>query len=195
MNNFSTELYHHGIKGQKWGVQNGPPYPLDYNDHTAAEKRAMKKDAKSIRNSLNRLDQDRAQLTADAIATRNKAANYVLKAAKAETKGKTSKTEEYLLKANDLSKVYKNLVEDLSENRKNTESFIKEAVSKGYVVKSSEITRDVNRGKNFVASLAATGVSAAVTVATGGSTGIGYNLHTVAPGLAYKVYVGDKNVK
>ena len=22
------ELYHHGIKGQKWGVQNGPPYPL-----------------------------------------------------------------------------------------------------------------------------------------------------------------------
>ena len=23
------ELYHHGIKGQKWGVKNGPPYPLD----------------------------------------------------------------------------------------------------------------------------------------------------------------------
>lgn len=23
------ELYHHGIKGQKWGVRNGPPYPLD----------------------------------------------------------------------------------------------------------------------------------------------------------------------
>lgn len=25
----NNELYHHGIKGQKWGVQNGPPYPLD----------------------------------------------------------------------------------------------------------------------------------------------------------------------
>lgn len=24
----NAELYHHGIKGQKWGVQNGPPYPL-----------------------------------------------------------------------------------------------------------------------------------------------------------------------
>lgn len=23
------ELYHHGIRGQKWGVKNGPPYPLD----------------------------------------------------------------------------------------------------------------------------------------------------------------------
>ena len=22
------ELYHHGRKGQKWGVRNGPPYPL-----------------------------------------------------------------------------------------------------------------------------------------------------------------------
>lgn len=22
-------LEHHGIKGRKWGVQNGPPYPLD----------------------------------------------------------------------------------------------------------------------------------------------------------------------
>lgn len=23
------ELYHHGIKGQQWGVRHGPPYPLD----------------------------------------------------------------------------------------------------------------------------------------------------------------------
>lgn len=32
-------LVHHGIKGQKWGKQNGPPYPLDYNDHSKAEKK------------------------------------------------------------------------------------------------------------------------------------------------------------
>ena len=25
----SDYLYHHGIKGQKWGKRNGPPYPLD----------------------------------------------------------------------------------------------------------------------------------------------------------------------
>lgn len=24
-----SELLHHGIKGQSWGVRNGPPYPLD----------------------------------------------------------------------------------------------------------------------------------------------------------------------
>lgn len=34
----SGYLEHHGIKGQKWGVRNGPPYPLDYEQHNAAEK-------------------------------------------------------------------------------------------------------------------------------------------------------------
>lgn len=29
-----TELYHHGIKGQKWGVRNGPPYPIDHKSMT-----------------------------------------------------------------------------------------------------------------------------------------------------------------
>lgn len=35
----TNELFHYGIKGQKHGVQNGPPYPLDYEDHSAEEKR------------------------------------------------------------------------------------------------------------------------------------------------------------
>ena len=36
-------LVHYGIKGTKWGVRNGPPYPLDYEAHTAAEKKANPK--------------------------------------------------------------------------------------------------------------------------------------------------------
>lgn len=32
-------IYHHGIKGQKWGDRNGPPYPLDAEDHSAEEKK------------------------------------------------------------------------------------------------------------------------------------------------------------
>ena len=31
-------LEHHGIQGQKWGVRNGPPYPLDYEQHNSSEK-------------------------------------------------------------------------------------------------------------------------------------------------------------
>lgn len=29
------ELYHHGVKGQKWGVKNGPPYPIENNGKVA----------------------------------------------------------------------------------------------------------------------------------------------------------------
>lgn len=28
-NTYNSELMHHGVKGQKWGVKNGPPYPID----------------------------------------------------------------------------------------------------------------------------------------------------------------------
>lgn len=30
-------LIHHGIKGQRWGQRNGPPYPLDFYSHSKAE--------------------------------------------------------------------------------------------------------------------------------------------------------------
>lgn len=39
----SSELYHHGIKGQEWGEQNGPPYPLDSQTSAAVKKSAKKK--------------------------------------------------------------------------------------------------------------------------------------------------------
>lgn len=40
---FSAVLIHHGIKGQKWGVRNGPPYPL--NRDTKKEKSGALKNA------------------------------------------------------------------------------------------------------------------------------------------------------
>lgn len=42
--NDGTSLYHHGIAGQKWGVRNGPPYPLDYKEHSKREIRGEYRD-------------------------------------------------------------------------------------------------------------------------------------------------------
>ena len=40
-------LQHSGILNQRWGVRNGPPYPLKPSQYSAAEKRAMKKEQKA----------------------------------------------------------------------------------------------------------------------------------------------------
>jgi hypothetical protein len=41
------ELRHHGILKQKWGVRNGPPYPLRGGDYTPAQRKAISNKRKS----------------------------------------------------------------------------------------------------------------------------------------------------
>lgn len=48
----TNDLCHHGIKGQKWGKRNGPPYPLDASDKSASEKRL------SANNKINKVSKN-----------------------------------------------------------------------------------------------------------------------------------------
>lgn len=63
------ELYHHGILGQKWGVKNGPPYPLGGGDYSVTEKKKIytaRKNRNSIYNKKHFdsvLDKDKTTLT------------------------------------------------------------------------------------------------------------------------------------
>lgn len=41
------EMTHHGILNQKWGVRNGPPYPLGGGDYSAAERKAIRNKRKA----------------------------------------------------------------------------------------------------------------------------------------------------
>lgn len=45
-------IAHHGILKQKWGVRNGPPYPLSGGDYSPAEKKAIFTERKKKRNSI-----------------------------------------------------------------------------------------------------------------------------------------------
>lgn len=55
--NNSDSLTHHGIKGQKWGVRNGPPYPLHQKEARRLKKASKtKKDVDDIVNSLSTED-------------------------------------------------------------------------------------------------------------------------------------------
>ena len=55
---WDDELYHHGIKGQSWGAQNGPPYPLNaagkarFRDKLKARTKALKDGAISAKKKL-----------------------------------------------------------------------------------------------------------------------------------------------
>lgn len=40
LKNDENYLMHNGIRGQRWGVQNGPPYPLDSKTHNSVVKEA-----------------------------------------------------------------------------------------------------------------------------------------------------------
>lgn len=48
---YESQLYHHGILNQKWGVRNGPPYPLKGGDYTKSELKAVYKQRRA-RNSI-----------------------------------------------------------------------------------------------------------------------------------------------
>ena len=50
---YSSEyLQHHGIKGQKWGIRNGPPYPIEENDSGTNKNMFTPEQKKIIRNIL-----------------------------------------------------------------------------------------------------------------------------------------------
>lgn len=48
---YPNELYHHGIKGMSWGVQNGPPYPLDRQTHNKVVKSDYRNAKRELRNT------------------------------------------------------------------------------------------------------------------------------------------------
>ena len=49
---YDDTFEHHGIKGQKWGVQNGPPYPLQENSGSSGKHRLFGNKAKTVEEKM-----------------------------------------------------------------------------------------------------------------------------------------------
>lgn len=75
----NDELYHHGIKGQKWGVQNGPPYPLKAGDHSSKEQKYLKKADKAKKKEV-KLTKQLANVKAKELKYSQKARKFANKA-------------------------------------------------------------------------------------------------------------------
>lgn len=61
---------HHGVLGQKHGVKNGPPYPLEEGDHSSSEESAAKKAGISVgtssgKGSLDNVESSNKKETSD----------------------------------------------------------------------------------------------------------------------------------
>lgn len=84
-------LSHHGIQGQEWGKQNGPPYPLDpLTDYSMSEKKKNKIDKKWIRKN------------------EKKIRRYAESETKDELKGYAKELSSYIKKYNTTGKISKN---------------------------------------------------------------------------------------
>ena len=97
-------LIHHGIKGQEWGVQNGPPYPLDRKSQKV-KKYAEKQIKRTVKLFGQRSDQ-----------ARKASDNYMLKAAKNPKKSSMykQKSQEQRLYARNFEKDAQALIKKYS---------------------------------------------------------------------------------
>lgn len=70
----NSDLYHHGILGQKWGKQNGPPYPLGSGDHSSSENKAGWR--KSLSSEGKTVESEGQRLGSKLLSNREKSQNY-----------------------------------------------------------------------------------------------------------------------
>jgi hypothetical protein len=67
---YPNELFHHGIKGQQWGVRNGPPYPLGSGKVTTHRDRVIRtKEDEKIISEIQKWDNNKRKDTIKSLIT------------------------------------------------------------------------------------------------------------------------------
>lgn len=141
MSNFSysDELYHHGIKGQKWGIRRYQN--VDGTRTPEGKVRYNKGEARDYAKRLNKLDRSLTN------------ARYT-----ARDKGKLDFSTPEQKRAADKA---------VKDGEKEINKLIKEAQRKGYVVQSKEVQRGATTGEAYAKDLAFTAAGSMAFAALG----------------------------
>ena len=163
---YDVELYHHGIKGQKWGVRRFQNYD---GTLTAKGKARELKTAGQYKRALNRIDQGIAEeghyyRRADAKSDRLLKKQFKLmdEQMDAMEAGNWKKASRLTNKVDKVTKKTDKALDEAIQHKKNiekgrelSERFINEAKSKGYTVTSRKVDRLSNPGETYTASVLA----------------------------------------
>ena len=158
METWREELYHHGILGQKWGVTNGPPYPLDAKSHSTREKKAgwrksldkaeqgsnytaTRSGANQYRRALSKADSARSEEYSKYMRADTARDKYEHKESVARSKGKIKKAEKYKKKSEEAKSQAQQHSKNEKEMRSEISKFVKLARKQGYDVTESDILR------------------------------------------------------
>ena len=155
-----TELYHHGILGQRWGVRRFQNYD---GSLTSRGKTRELKSAGQYKRALNDIDKGIAQERRDYSDSRNAVAwmhkqtdKLMKKANKKEATGDyadrfNKKIDKYEKAADDHNRQANEHMANVFKGQELTKKLIAEAEAKGYVVSSKATQRNVTRGSEYVA--------------------------------------------
>ena len=120
-------LEHHGIKGQKWGVRNGPPYPLSRGKSGSGGRNVRYGGSAPSKRKARKLQKQRVKSLKKARKVREQ---------NRQVKQEQQKSKEEILKTKDLSAMSKNsdmfTTQEINDmlNRISTESKLKDEAAK-----------------------------------------------------------------
>lgn len=159
------ELEHHGIKGQEWGKQNGPPYPLNPAVSSAVKQGKSESEIRAIRRkreaSLRKARAAKAKKRAESEREKAEAA----KKAEKEAKEKADAEKKAAKEAKKLAKKKEKALKDPNSLIRNKDLFDTDELDAALKRLTIEdkikdlSSKKISRGKSAVEALGAVGIA------------------------------------